>query len=91
MSGEGSDRIVFLREGVIQSWLRDGFTLAMLAFLPWFNHVYCGGSGWINMTIAFMWFVSITARASDLRRKSEKTPAELRAWLDEHYPADGAA
>ncbi len=85
MSGQ-SAKIILLREGVLQSWLKDGFTLGMLAALPWFNHAYCGGSGWINMAIAFGWFFTVFARASGLRRKSEMTPAEARAWLDEHHP-----
>ena len=90
MSGEG-DKIILLREGVLQSWLKDGFTFGMLSALPWFNHQYCGGSGWINMTIALMWIIVILGRASETRRKSEMTPAEAKAWLAEHYPDDRAA
>lgn len=90
MRGEGS-KVILLREGVLQSWLRDGVSFGMLGALPWFNYTYCGGSGWINMAIAFAWFIAVLARASGERRKCEMTPTEAKAWLAVHYPDDGAA
>jgi hypothetical protein len=58
----------------------------MLAFLPWFNHQYCGGSGWINAAIALAWFIVLISRVSGERAKRTKTPAQARAWLDEKFP-----
>lgn len=83
-------KIILMRENFLQSWLRDSFTILMLAGLPWFNYEYCGGSGWINAAIAFAWFVSILARASGDRRKAEMTPAEAKTWLADRYPDVGA-
>ena len=82
------DKIFLLKESVLKSWLRDGFTLAMLAGLPWLNHNYLGGSSWIYAAIAFAWFVSIISRASGMKAKNTMTPEQVRAWLDEHHPAE---
>lgn len=81
-----AEKIILLREGVVSSWLKDSFTLAMLAGLPWFNHTYAGGSGWIYAAIAFAWFIALFSRASGTKARATKSPAELRAWLDEHHP-----
>lgn len=83
-----ADKIIILREGVISSWLKDGFTIVMLAVLPWFNHAYAGGSGWIYAAISFGWFIAIISRASGMKAKATKTPAEARAWLEANHPAD---
>lgn len=86
-----STKIILFRETVIGSWLRDGFTIVMLGALPWFNHTYAGGSGWIYAAIAFAWFISIFARASGKKAEAAMTPAQIRAWLDEEYPAEKGA
>lgn len=85
-----ADKIIVLRESVVASWLRDGLTFVMLAVLPWFNHAYAGGSGWIYAAIAFGWVITIFARASGAREKAEMTPEQIRAWLDEAHPVKGA-
>lgn len=82
-----ADKIIILREGVISSWLKDSFTIVMLAVLPWFNHAYAGGSGWIYAAIGLGWFIAIISRASGMKAKATKTPSELRAWLDAVYPS----
>lgn len=82
-----ADKIIIFRESVLTSWLRDGFTLGMLAVLPWFNHAYAGGSAWIYAAIAVAWFFSIFSRASGARAKAEMSPDQIRAWLDEKHPA----
>lgn len=84
-----ADKIILLKESVLKSWLRDSFTLALLAGLPWLNHTYLGGSGWIYAAIAFAWFVSIVSRASGMRAKNTMTPEQVRAWLDENHPVEG--
>ena len=86
-----ADKIIVFREGVLKSWLRDGVTFGMLAALPWFNHVYAGGSGWIYAAISVAWFFDIFARASGARAKAEMTPAQIREWLDAEHPVDGEA
>jgi hypothetical protein len=79
-------KIILVRESVWKSWARDGFTFGWLAVLPWFNHTYGGGSGWIYCAIAFAWFITLVARASGQRAKMTMTPAEVRAWLDANHP-----
>ena len=85
-----ADKIIIYRESVVRSWLKDGFTIAMLAGLPWFNHTYAGGSGWIYAAIAFGWFIAIFSRASGAKAKAEMTPDQIRSWLDEAHPVKGA-
>lgn len=81
------ENVLFIQYSLPQSIASDCVTFAMLAFLPWFNHEYCGGSGWINCAIAFAWFVVIINRASGMRAKMTKTPAQARQWLDDKFPS----
>jgi hypothetical protein len=78
----GAPKVFVVRERLWQSVLSDTYTFAVLAALPWFNHAYCGGSGWIDFAIAFAWFVMISARLSGKTKEARKSPAEVRAWLD---------
>lgn len=81
------EQIVIVRERFVESLLSDSVTLGMLAFLPWFNHRFCGGSGFIDAAIGFAWFVTLNVKASGKIKSLRKTPAEARAWLDEEFPA----
>lgn len=77
-----AEKIVILNQGTVSSIVSDGFTVVMLAVLPWFNHAFAGDSGWIYAAIAFAWFVAIISRASGVRAKNTMTLAEARAYLD---------
>jgi hypothetical protein len=88
MAETSTPTLIILREGVIQSIVKDTYTLGLLAALPWFNYRYCGGSGWIFFAIAFAWFIVMCSRASGEKAKATKTPEQARAWLDEQYPVE---
>lgn len=78
--------VIIIRETLFGSIVKDAFTFGALMVLPWFNHTYGGGSGWIYAAIAFAWFIGIISRASGEFAKSTKTPAEAKRWLAETYP-----
>lgn len=82
-------KIILVREGLVSSILSDGLTLAILGFLPWANHTFSGGSAWIYAAIAIGWFVSIVSRANNMKAEGTMSPAQARAWLDQHYPVGG--
>ena len=81
-----ANKIILIREGVISSWAKDGFTFGMLAALPIINHRFAGGSGWIYFCIALSWLIIVLSRASGVRKKAEMTPVEAKHWLDENFP-----
>jgi hypothetical protein len=81
-----SEKLIIMREGLLASLAKDAITFGSLMVLPWFNHAYGGGSGWIYAAIAFSWFVTIVARASGARKRATMSAAEARAWLDANYP-----
>lgn len=72
------------RENVVLSWLRDTFSFGCLCGAAWFVNTQMPPSGWINMTVAFVWITWIIGKGA--KRKLLKTPTEARAWLDKNYP-----
>jgi hypothetical protein len=78
--------VIIIREGVLESWARDAVTFGALAGASYFINVYAGGSGWLNFTLAIAWFAWVAGRGAAHRIK--RSPAEARAWLDEHFPVD---
>lgn len=90
MMSEGkSEKVIILHETILESWLRDAGTLLMLCAVPWFNHQYLGGSGWIYAAISFAWLTIILSRALDIMKGNKMTPDYARGWLDENFPPEG--
>lgn len=76
--------IVDAAEPVFVSWMRDIVSFGMLAATTWFVNAVVPSSGWINFIIALTWFLWMLGRS--MRHRQEKTAAQMREWLDEHYP-----
>lgn len=76
-----SPEVVIIHETVAKSWLRDLSTFTLFAALIGLGVLLDSGAmQWMGAIIAF---ITIVARASGTHRRSRKTIAQARQFLDE--------
>lgn len=75
-------RFVIIREGVVQSWAKDGVTFGFLLLTIWFNATFAGDSAWIYAAAALA-FV-----AMGYNRQHQMTADEARLWIDQQFPPE---
>lgn len=83
---EDKETIYVIRgdEPVFVSWMRDSVSFGGLMLTAWFLNTQMRPSGWINFALAIAWILWLLGRGA--RQRMNKTPAEIRQWLDEKYP-----
>lgn len=73
--------IIIMGEGLLESWLKDGFTLIGLFAMFYLNHTYTDGSWLIDLAILIFFFLILTAKRNKTRK--DLTLDETIKYLEE--------
>lgn len=76
-------RIIYVREGAVQSMLSDLWTFGLLAGITHLNFTYWGGRWYLTLFIVFLWLVYISGRAQAKKREFWSREDVIKTLQDE--------